>query len=163
MDRPLQQRINELQALKPTAEGQQALNQFNANVGQAERTISQQAPQTGMGVAGARTLNAQFQRAQGIAGINLSDQARKDSELTGLMELGSRTPGWAGVAAGANTQMGNYQGALAEQGTAASNSSYGAAAQGLMNLAALYSTPQEGQNTTPFWGRNPYSPPAISQ
>ena len=147
VDRPLEQRIQEMQSLKPTAEGQQALNQFSANIGQAERSITQQAPTTGYGVAGARSLNAQFQRAQGIAGINLGDQARKDSELTQLLHLGEQTPGWAGVAAGANQQIGGYQAGLAELGTSASNSSYAAAANGLVNLAKLYATPQLDQAT----------------
>lgn len=148
VDRPLREKLQELQSSNLTAEGQQGLNRFNEGASQVERQINENAPQTGYGVAGARALNAKFQRASGIAGIHLDDQARKDREIGGFIGMGQQTPGWAQIAAGSNTQMGNYQANLAEQGTQASNSSYGAAAQGLTNLAMLYSMQNKRQPST---------------
>lgn len=145
VDKPLEAKIAELQGKKITASGQQALDRFNFEMASADRAIQEQAQMAGEGATGGRQLTQQFRRAQGIAGINLQDAATKSAQLGEYLQMAQQTPGWASVATGANTQMGNYQAGLAENALAQESSAYGAAAKGLGNLASMYATYRAGQ------------------
>lgn len=148
VDRPLEAKIAELQGKKITAGGQQALDRFNFEMSQADRAIQEQAPLAGEGATAGRELTQQFRRAQGIAGINLQDQATKNAQLGGYLQMAQQTPGWASVATGANTQMGQFQTGLMENALQQETSAYGEAAKGLGSLASMYS---KGYS----WGFNP--------
>lgn len=144
VDRPLEAKIAELQGKKITAGGQQALDRFNFEMSQADRAIQQQAPLAGEGATAGRELTQQFRRAQGIAGINLQDQATKNAQLGGYLQMAQQTPGWASVATGANRDMGNFQTGLMENALAQESSAYGEAAKGLGNLATMYARYKSG-------------------
>jgi hypothetical protein len=148
VDPVIEKQLAELQSSKITAAGQMGLDRFNAEMGNADRTIAEQAPMAGEGVTGGRQLTQQFRRAQGIAGINLEDRAKKETQLPGMLSIASRTPAWVGIATGANTQMAGFQENLANQAGQAQQSAYGAAAQGMMGLAKLYADGAEPQTST---------------
>ena len=135
VDKPLEQKIAELQSKKMSAAGLMSLDRFNAGMAAADRQIQEQAQQAGEGVTGARELTQQFRKAQGLAGLTLEDQANKDRNLAGYMSLASQTPGWAQVATGANTQQANYAAMQEERALKAEQSAYASAAQGLGNIA----------------------------
>jgi len=140
VDRPLEAKIEELSGKKVTAAGQMALDRFNAEMSASDRAIAAQAPMTGEGVAGGRELTNRFRRAQGIAGINLEDQAQKNAQLGGYLSMAQQTPGWAQVASGANSQMGAYQQNQAMYAQGQEASAYGSAARGLSTLADMYAS-----------------------
>jgi len=139
VDTPLAAKIAEYQGSKITPEGQQTLDRFNLEMGNADRQIMEQAPLAGEGATGGRLLTDQFRRAQGIAGINLQDAMVKDRGLQGYMQMAQQTPGWAQVATGANTQMGSFQQGQAKEALGEEQSSYASAAAGLRGLADMYS------------------------
>jgi hypothetical protein len=147
VDIPLTRKIQELEGKKLTAGGHQALDRFNFEMGNNQRAIEEAAPAAGSAATGARELTNQFRRAQGVAGINLQDQATKDAEMGSYLNLAQQTPGWANIAANANVQTGGAferqaatQRGLAQQDFANESSSYAAAAKGLSTLADMYAT-----------------------
>ena len=142
VDKTLTQKLAELQGSKITPEGQQALTQFQYGMGQNDRAIQEKAPQVGEGVTGSRELTQQFRRAQGIANINLQDQANKNAQLPAYMGIAQQTPGWASFGENANTQQMRLANQRAEEANQESNSSYAAAAKGMQALAAQYAMNQ---------------------
>lgn len=139
VDAPLKAKIAEYSGQGLTAGGQQAMDQFKYNVGNINRQIDANAGVAGPGLTGGRMLTSAFQTAQGQAGITQQDQIMKDNQLRGYLGMAQQTPGWAQVATGSNTQMGNFYQGQAEDSQRDEMSSYAAAAQGLKGLADLYS------------------------
>ena len=128
-------------ALSPGA--QMAMDRFKADQAATTRQIQSSAPTVGGGVAGGRLLTQKFRNAQGIASITLGDKAQKQANLRSDIELGSRTPGWAGLATGANTQMAGFEGGVRQEANQGEQSAYGAAAAGLVGLAKMYAQPSD--------------------
>ena len=151
VDKPLEQKIAELQSKKMSAAGLMSLDRFNAGMAAADRQIQEQAQQAGEGVTGARELTQQFRKAQGIAGLTLEDQANKDRNLAEYMSLASQTPGWAQVATGNNTQQANYAAMQEERALKAEQSAYASAAQGLGNIATGLYGMYENRQPGPSW------------
>ena len=135
VDKPLEQKIAELQSKKMSAAGLMSLDRFNAGMAAADRQIQEQAQQAGEGVTGARELTQQFRKAQGLAGLTLADQATKDQQLGGYLSLAAQTPGWASFGTSANTQQAEYAVNQEERALKAEQSAYAAAAQGMGDVA----------------------------
>ena len=140
VDKPLEAKIAELQGSKITAAGQQGMDRFNYEMGNADRAIQEQAPIAGEGVTGSRELSQQFRKAQGVAGINIQDKVNKNAELGNYLNLAQQTPGWAQIGANANINTGNAYQNQAMMGYGNEASSYATAAKGLSTLADMYAT-----------------------
>lgn len=169
VDIPLEQKIAELQGKKITASGQQALDRFNLDMAAADRAVQEQADLVGEGATGSRELTNRFRRAQGVAGINIQDQSRKESELGGFMQMAQQTPGWAQVATGSNTQQAAFQQGLAQTAGEQEGSAYATAARGLGGLADLYArgyrfgvNPDITQEPAPTATTNPNLDPGLT-
>jgi len=138
VDKPLTALEAQDQSLNLTPEAQMAQDRFKAEMGTADRQVQEQADTAGAGVTGGRMLTNQFRKAEGIAGIHLQDTAAKRANLRGDLQLAQQTPGWAGVATGANTQMAGFEGQQAATAQQQQQSAYGAVAAGLGGLAKMY-------------------------
>jgi hypothetical protein len=139
--------LGEYQSKNLTPEAQIATDRFKADSAQTQRNIQGNAGMTGQGVAGARALTTSFNTDEGLAGISLQDAVAKRQGTLQTAQALKQTPGWASLATGANTQMGNAQNQWASQDSDKSQSAYGQAATGLGNLAKLYQ-PQQQQGGT---------------
>ena len=148
VDKTLTQKLAELQGSKITPEGQQALTQFQYGMGQNDKSIQEQAPLAGEGVTGSRELTQQFRKAQGVANINLADQANKNAEIQKYMGIAQQTPGWAAYGMDANTQAMQLANMRANQAGAESDSSYASAAKGMQALAMEYAKNHPDQPRT---------------
>ena len=137
--------LGEYQSKNLTPEAQIATDRFKANSAQTQRDIQGNAGMTGQGVAGARALTTSFNTDEGLAGISLQDAVAKRQGTLQTAQALKQTPGWAQLATGANTQMGNAQDQWSTQDKQTSTSAYGQAAQGLGNLAKLYVSSQQPQ------------------
>ena len=137
--------LGEYQSKNLTPEAQIATDRFKANSAQTQRDIQGNAGMTGQGVAGARALTTSFNTDEGLAGISLQDAVAKRQGTLQTAQALKQTPGWAQLATGANTQMGNAQDQWSTQDKKTSTSAYGQAAQGLGNLAKLYVSSQQPQ------------------
>ena len=137
--------LGEYQSKNLTPEAQIATDRFKANSAQTQRDIQGNAGMTGQGVAGARALTTSFNTDEGLAGISLQDAVAKRQGTLQTAQALKQTPGWAQLATGANTQMGNAQDQWSTQDKETSTSAYGQAAQGLGNLAKLYVSSQQPQ------------------
>ena len=135
--------LGEYQSKNLTPEAQIATDRFKADTAQTQRNIQGNAGMTGQGVAGARALTTSFNTDEGLAGISLQDAVAKRQGTLQTAQALKQTPGWAQLATGANTQMGNAQDQWSTQDKQASTSAYGQAAQGLGNLAKLYVSGQQ--------------------
>lgn len=148
VDKPLEQKIAELQGSKITASGQQSLDRFNYDMANADRNIQEQASMAGEGVTGGRELTQQFRKASGIAGINLQDTVNKNAQLGNYMQLAQQTPGWVGVAENAYGKQASQAENQQAINMGQEQSAYGAAAKGLTSLADMYATYQSPQNSS---------------
>lgn len=137
--------LGEYQSKNLTPEAQIATDRFKADTAQTQRSIQGNAGMTGQGVAGARALTTSFNTDEGLAGISLQDAVAKRQGTLQTAQALKQTPGWAQLATGANTQMGNAQDQWSNQDKKTSTSAYGQAAQGLGNLAKLYVSSQQPQ------------------
>lgn len=137
--------LGEYQSKNLTPEAQIATDRFKADSAQTQRNIQGNAGMTGQGVAGARALTTSFNTDEGLAGISLQDAVAKRQGTLQTAQALKQTPGWASLATGANTQMGNAQNQWASQDSDKSQSAYGQAATGLGNLAKLYVSSQQPQ------------------
>jgi hypothetical protein len=140
VDVPLSEKLAELQGTGLTHTGQAATDRFKYDMSQADRAIQEASPIVGEGVTGSRELTNQFRKATGVAEIGMRDQAQKDAELGGYLQLAAQSPAWAPVAMNANTQRGSYFSGQAADASANEASSYAAAAKGMASLADLYAS-----------------------
>jgi hypothetical protein len=138
VDPVLKAKIAEFQGRGLTTAGQMSQDRFSAEMAVSDKKIQEDAPLAGEGVTGGRQLTQSFRRAQGLAGINLVDQASKDARLGSYLGMAQQAPAWAGSQQNANTQMGAFQTGLLEQANREEQSAYASAAQGLGAMSKAY-------------------------
>lgn len=128
--------------------GRLAVEDLERGLGKARTQVENDLDAAGEGLTEGRLLTLDIDRARGVAGIRLDDEQAKRERLSGLMSFAAQTPGWASIATGANTQMGDFSAGLALQQRGAAASAYGVAAQGLSQLGQMWSERNVAPSTT---------------
>ncbi len=134
----LESQMAEAKSKNLTQAGREATESLTQGIGKLKTKVTQAVDDSGGALTDARLLNLDLNQAKGVAGIRLSDETTKRETLGNLMTFASQTPSWASVMTGANNQMGQFSANLGFQSQQAAASAYGAAAEGISDLARMW-------------------------